>query len=129
MVNMVEWQSKVPCKLTVSIKRTYIRSPLSILSRPRNSDVFEMGLPMLTLPPERLARIFSLTDQADINECRLVCRKFKELGSPYLITRVVSAKRLKDISGTQRYIQVPGDSEASVLPRTCYRSCLRRELI
>ncbi|KAK4497450.1 hypothetical protein PRZ48_011901 [Zasmidium cellare] len=49
----------------------------------------------LGLPNEVLMRIFSLLPKRqDVAACRLVCRDFKELSSPFLITRIVVAKRL-----------------------------------
>jgi len=51
------------------------------------------------LPPELWARVFSyLADRrTDVAACRLTCRAFYELSSPFLITRVVFAKRLETI--------------------------------
>lgn len=52
-----------------------------------------------SLPPELLSRIFSYLsgDQNHISASRLVCWTFKKLSSPFLITRVVLAKRLDAI--------------------------------
>ena len=49
------------------------------------------------LPSELLDRIFIYvsTSRDDIAACRLVSQAFKHLSSPYLITRVVFAKRLE----------------------------------
>lgn len=58
------------------------------------------GLSMiLELPPELLSHVFSLLSgtRANIASCRLVCNTFKELSSPFLITTVVFAKRIKVI--------------------------------
>lgn len=53
----------------------------------------------LGLPNEVLMRVFSnLGDRKDVAACRLVCRDFKELSSPYLITRVILAKRVDTVS-------------------------------
>ena len=55
--------------------------------------------PIGTLPPELLTRVFSLIEEkTTIASCRLVCRDFRELSSPYLITRIVLAKRVDAIS-------------------------------
>lgn len=59
--------------------------------------------PIEALPPELLSRIFSFInappaiDIKSIASCRLVCRRFLELSSPYLITTVVIAERLPEL--------------------------------
>lgn len=54
---------------------------------------------VLGLPNEVLMRIFSqLNKRSDVAACRLACRSFKETSSPFLITRVVIAKRLDTMS-------------------------------
>lgn len=51
--------------------------------------------PISALPAELLDRIFSsLSDRKDVSSTRLVCQWFKELSSPYSITRVVFAHRV-----------------------------------
>ncbi|KAK5117130.1 hypothetical protein LTR85_009061 [Meristemomyces frigidus] len=64
---------------------------------------------LAVLPPELLSRIISfLSEQRkDISACRLVCRTLKELSSPYLITRVVFAKRFDAVSRLQDVLQHP----------------------
>ena len=60
-----------------------------------------------TLSNEMLDRIFSFLseDKQAISACRLVCRSFKELSSPYLITRVVFARRLKTIARLNEIVE------------------------
>lgn len=61
------------------------------------------------LPPELLDRIFYFLREhrKDVSSCRLVCKVFKECSSPYLITRVVFAKRLKEIERLQDVLDHP----------------------
>lgn len=53
--------------------------------------------PIETLPPELLSRTFALLSHqnphVDIANARLVCRAFRALSSPYLLTTVVIAER------------------------------------
>ncbi|KAK4548039.1 hypothetical protein LTR36_010759 [Oleoguttula mirabilis] len=62
-----------------------------------------------TLPPELLSRIFSFlsSERHDISVSRLVCHAFKELSSPFLITRAVLAKRLPTITHLYEICQHP----------------------
>lgn len=55
---------------------------------------------VISLPAELLSRIFEYLSEhrPDISSCRLVNRRFKELSSPFLITRVILAKRLSEIA-------------------------------
>lgn len=55
---------------------------------------------VLDLPAELLTRVFEYIGEhrPDVSSCRLVNRRFKELSSPFLITKVVLAKRLKEIA-------------------------------
>ncbi|KAK4543867.1 hypothetical protein LTR36_004900 [Oleoguttula mirabilis] len=64
---------------------------------------------LAALPPELLSRIISfLSDKRkDISTCRLVCQTFKELASPYLITRVVFALRLDAVSRLHDVLRHP----------------------
>ncbi|KAM0721456.1 hypothetical protein Q7P37_002380 [Cladosporium fusiforme] len=59
-----------------------------------------MPSPISSLPAELLSRIFEdLSDhRPDISACRLVNQRFHHLSSPYLITNVVLAKRLREIA-------------------------------
>ena len=59
------------------------------------------------LSNEMLDRIFSFLsdDKQAIGACRLACRSFKELSSPYLITRVVFARRLKTIARLNEIVE------------------------
>lgn len=46
------------------------------------------------LPPELLSEVFALVrDQQYIARCRLACREFHRLSSPFLLTKVVLAQR------------------------------------
>ena len=58
------------------------------------SDIIE------SLPAELLTRVFEYLGEhrPDISACRLVNQRFKELSSPFLITKVVLAKRLREIA-------------------------------
>ena len=64
---------------------------------------------ILSLPSEILDNIFSTLshEQQTIATCRLVCSSFKELSSPYLITRVVFARRLKTLSKLREVVDHP----------------------
>ena len=55
---------------------------------------------VVSLPNELVSRVFSFLaeDKETIKACRLVCRTFKESSSPFLITRVVFARRMKTIA-------------------------------
>ena len=59
------------------------------------------------LSNEMFDRIFSFLsdDKQAIGACRLACRSFKELSSPYLITRVVFARRLKTIARLNEIVE------------------------
>ncbi|KAK5107065.1 hypothetical protein LTR62_001883 [Meristemomyces frigidus] len=59
------------------------------------------------LPHEVLDRIFSFLseDKYGVRTCRLVCHSFKLLSSPYLITRVVFARRLKTIARLSEVVE------------------------
>ena len=59
-----------------------------------------MASNILTLSNEMLDLIFSFLseDKQAIGACRIACRLFRELSSPYLVTRVVFARRLKAIA-------------------------------
>ena len=55
---------------------------------------------IISLPAELLTRVFEYLGEhrPDISACRLVNQRFKELSSPFLITKVVLAKRLREIA-------------------------------
>jgi hypothetical protein len=55
---------------------------------------------IISLPAELLTRIFEYLGEhrPDVSACRLVNQRFKELSSPFLITKVVLAKRLREIA-------------------------------
>lgn len=59
-----------------------------------------MAKSITSLPAELLTRVFEYIGEhrPDVSSCRLVNRRFKELSSPFLITKVVLAKRLKEIA-------------------------------
>lgn len=61
------------------------------------------------LPPELLDRIISLlsSERKDVSACRLVCQTFKELASPYLITRVLFAQRLDTVTKLEDVLKHP----------------------
>lgn len=59
------------------------------------------------LPPEILGRIFSFLEQQDVSSCRLVCDAFHRISSPYLITTVVFARRLKTITRLKEIVAHP----------------------
>lgn len=60
------------------------------------------------LPPELLAKIFSyLTNQQDVSACRLTSTAFQELSSPFLITRIVFAKRLTALTRLLEVVEHP----------------------
>ena len=58
-----------------------------------------MAKSVTDLPPELLGRIFEYLGEhrPDISACRRVCKVFKELSSPFLITKIVLARRLTEI--------------------------------
>lgn len=59
-----------------------------------NGMAAKSGSHIQTLPPELLSEVFALVrDQQDITRCRLVCREFHRLSSPFLLKRVVLAQR------------------------------------
>lgn len=61
-----------------------------------------------TLPNEIWDRIFSLlTSRKDVSACRLTCRSFKDLGSPYLITTVCFALRMDTLNKLYDIIEHP----------------------
>ena len=62
-----------------------------------------------SLPAELLDRIFSSLDhdRRTISHCRLVCSALKESSSPYLITRVVFARRLKALEKIDEVVAHP----------------------
>ena len=64
---------------------------------------------VVDLPPELLSRIFSYlgSQRLDIAHCRLVCHSFHELSSPFLITRVAVAKRLKELTRLHEVLEHP----------------------
>jgi hypothetical protein len=66
-----------------------------------------MASNILTLSNEMLDRIFSFLseDKQAIGACRIACRLFKELSSPYLIIRVVFARRLKTIARLNEIVE------------------------
>jgi hypothetical protein len=55
---------------------------------------------IVSLPAELLTRVFEYLGEhrPDVSACRLVNQRFKELSSPFLITKVVLAKRLREIA-------------------------------
>ena len=58
------------------------------------------------LSNEMLDRIFSfLSEDKQVGACRMACRLFKELSSPYLITRVVFARRLRTIARLNKIVE------------------------
>ena len=59
------------------------------------------------LSNELFDRIFSFLseDKQAIGACRLACRLFKDLSSPYLIARVVFARRLKTIARLNEIVE------------------------
>lgn len=60
------------------------------------------------LPAELVARVFSfLHDRRDVARSRLVCRTFRELSSPFLITQVVFALRLDTIARLRDVVHHP----------------------
>ncbi|KAM0721555.1 hypothetical protein Q7P37_002480 [Cladosporium fusiforme] len=69
--------------------------------------------PIATLPPELLSRIFSYInappriDVKTIASCRLVCKNFLELSSPFLITTVVIAERLSELKKLREVMEHP----------------------
>ena len=66
---------------------------------------------ILDLPAEVLNHIMSLLPTTepchDIASCRLVCSQFRVISSPYLITRVVFAKRFREIEKLQWVVNHP----------------------
>lgn len=65
--------------------------------------------PILALPPELLGRVFAFLadERRHISASRLVCRTFKELSSPYLITAVVFAKRWREVTRLHEVLNHP----------------------
>lgn len=59
------------------------------------------------VPAELVARIFSFleSDRRDVSRCRLVCKTFHELSSPFLITKVVFALRLDTITRMREVVE------------------------
>jgi hypothetical protein len=68
-----------------------------------------MAKSVTDLPPELLGRIFEYLGEhrPDISSCRLVCKQFKQLSSPFLITKVVLARRLTEIAKAQEVAAHP----------------------
>ena len=60
------------------------------------------------LAPELLDRVFSfLNERSDVAACRLVCPDFARLSSPYLMTRIVLAKRLDTMKRFREVLEHP----------------------
>ncbi|GAB7333695.1 hypothetical protein MBLNU13_g05238t3 [Cladosporium sp. NU13] len=68
-----------------------------------------MAKSVTDLPPELLGRIFEYLGEhrPDISACRRVCKLFKELSSPFLITKIVLARRLTEIAKAQEVAAHP----------------------
>lgn len=62
---------------------------------------------VLELPPELLDNIFCRLPPRDVASCRLACSAFTKLASPYLITRVVYARRLDTIRHLREVLEHP----------------------
>lgn len=65
-----------------------------------NLHLFTMSARFESLPAEILAKIFEYhtDDRKQIGSCRLVSHTFKTASSPFLITKLVFAKRLREIA-------------------------------
>jgi hypothetical protein len=68
-----------------------------------------MAKTVTDLPPELLGRIFEYLGEhrPDISACRLVCKNFKDLSSPFLITKIVLARRLAEVAKAQEVAAHP----------------------
>jgi hypothetical protein len=68
-----------------------------------------MAKSVTDLPPELLGRIFEYLgeNRPDISSCRLACKQFKDLSSPFLITKIVLARRLSEIALAQEVAAHP----------------------
>lgn len=76
---------------TSNAKRRCTPSPLL--------SVASETLQIPALPNEIWDRIFALlTSRKDVGACRLACRSFKELSSPYFLTRVCFALRMDTLN-------------------------------
>lgn len=66
-----------------------------------------MAFQFADIPNEIFDRIFSYlaNDRRDIGSCRLICRLFRQLSSPYLITKVVFARRLTTLLHLKEVIE------------------------
>lgn len=74
---------------------------ITALNLPKMADILSM------LPNENFDRIFSFLSRKkeDVSACRLICRSFKELSSPYLLTEVVFARRLDTIAKLKQIVE------------------------
>lgn len=68
-----------------------------------------MAKSVTDLPPELLGRIFEYLGEhrPDISSCRRVSKQFKDLSSPFLITKIVLARRLTEVAKAQEVAAHP----------------------
>lgn len=68
-----------------------------------------MAKTVTDLPPELLGRIFEYLGEhrPDISACRRVSKQFRDHSSPFLITRIVLARRLTEIAKAQEVASHP----------------------
>lgn len=94
MISLFRSKSSLPCAV----------HGLSPDPPPSARDLANVTDSISSLPPELRDSLFALLsgDTPAIASSRLVCRAWKDFASPYLITRVVFAKRLKAIAQLQQ---------------------------
>lgn len=66
--------------------------------------------PIESLPPELLSQVFPLLSEechTETANCRLVCRKWRELSSPFLATTVVIADRMSALQKLRETLDCP----------------------